>query len=102
MREGGTGAWVSGLAHAQESNNRNYKPRVAQPPPSQEGFTAGPSCSGAHVSGREHRGVDDDGDDDDDDRDSIAGAPVDANFARLVDYIYNRFPHSKPDTAAIG
>ena len=101
VREGGTGVRVSGLAHAQESNNRNYKPRVAQPPPSQEGFTAGPSCSGAHAIGREHRGVDDD-DDDFEDRDSIAVAPVDANFARLVDYIYNRFPHSKPDTAAIG
>ena len=101
VREGGTGVRVSGLAHAQESNNRNYKPRVAQPPPSQEGFTAAPSCSGAHAIGREHRGVDDD-DDDFEDRDSIAVAPVDANFARLVDYIYNRFPHSKPDTAAIG
>ena len=96
---------MSGLAHAQESNSRNFKPRIAKPPRSQEGFTAGPSGSGAHASGREHRGVNDDVDDDDDDfedRDSIAGAPVDANFARLVDYIYNRFPHSKPDTAAIG
>ena len=44
----------------------------------------------------------DDDDDEFEDRDSIAGAPVDANFAGLVDYIYNRFPHSKPDTAAIG
>ena len=79
MREGGTGVRVSGLAHAQESSNRNFKPRVAQPPPGQEGFTAGPSCSGVQASGREHRGVDDDVDNDDDefeDRDSIAGAPV--------------------------
>ena len=101
VREGGTGARVSGLAHAQESSGRNYKPRVAQPPASQESFTAGPSGSGAYASGREHCGVDDDNDDFED-RDSIAGAPGDANFARLVDYIYNRFPHAKPDAAAIG
>ena len=76
--EGGTGARVSGLAHAHDSISRDFKPRVAQPPLSQEGFTAGPSGSGAHASGREHRGVDDDMDDDDEDledRDSIAGAP---------------------------
>ena len=102
VREGGTGVRVSGLAHAQDSNNRNFKPRVAQPPLSQEGFTAGPSGSSAHASGREHRGVDDDMDEDFEDRDSIARAPVDANFAQLVDCIYNWFPHSKPDTAAIG
>ena len=100
VREGGMGARVSGLAHAQDSNSRNFKPRVAQPPLSQEGFTADPSGSGANASGREHRGVDDD--EDFEDRDSITGALVDANFSRLVDYIYNRFPHSKPDTAAIG
>ena len=42
----------------------------------------------------------DDDDDDFDDRDSVAEAPADRAFARLVDYIYERFPHSKPDTAA--
>ena len=61
MYEGGTGARVSGLAHAHNSSSRDFKSRVAQPPLSQEGFTAGPSGSGAHASGREHRGVDDDG-----------------------------------------
>ena len=105
VHEGGTGAWVSGSAHAHDSSGMDFKPRVAQPPLSKEGFTAGPSGSGAHTSGREHRGVDVDMDDDEDDledRDSLAGAPVDANFARLVEYIYNWFPHSKPDTVAIG
>ena len=62
MREGGTGARVSGLAHAHDSSSRDFKSRVAQPPLSQEGFTAGPSGSGTHASGREHRGVDDDED----------------------------------------
>ena len=53
VREGGTGARVSGLALVPESSNRIFKPMVAQPPPGQEGFTAGPSCSGVHASGRE-------------------------------------------------
>ena len=68
MREGGTGAQVSGLAHAHDSSSRDFKSMVAQPPLSQEGFTAGPSGSSAHASGREQRGVDDDDvyDDDDD------------------------------------
>ena len=40
--------------------------------------------------------------DDDDvyDKDSVAEAPLDRAFARLVDYIYERFPHSEPETAA--
>ena len=106
VREVGTGARVSGLAQAQVSSDRNCKPRVAQPPVFQEGFSAGPSSSEVHAGGREHRGDDDeDVDDDDDDfkdRDSVAGAPADGNFSRLVDYICDRFPHSKPDTAALG
>ena len=79
---------MSGLAHAHNSSGRDFRPRVAQPPLSKDSFTVGPSCSGAHASGREHRGVDDDMDDDDDDledRDSLARAPVDANFVRLVE-----------------
>ena len=51
--------------------------------------------------GREHRvdddeDVDDDDDDDLEDKESVVGAPADGYFARLVDYIYDRFPHSKP------
>ena len=62
MREGGTGARVSGLAQAQLfSIDRVCKPRVAQPPVIQEGFSGVPSGSGGYVGGREHR-VDDDDD----------------------------------------
>ena len=35
-----------------------------------------------------------------DDKGSLAEAPVDRTFAHLVDYIYERFPHSEPQTAA--
>ena len=69
MREGGTGARVSGLAQAQLfSSDRVCKPRVAQPPVIQEGFSGVPSGSDGYVGGRGHR-VDDDEDvvDDDDD-----------------------------------
>ena len=39
-------------------------------------------------------------DDDLDDRDHSAEAPLDRAFARVVDYIYERFPHSEPQSAA--
>ena len=105
VREEGTGARVSGLAQAQRfSSDRVYKPRVVQPPGFQEDLSSVPSGSGGNSGGREHR-VDDDEDVDDDDDDledkeSVAGALADGYFARLVDYIYDRFPHSKPHTAA--
>ena len=86
------------------SSDRVYKPRVAQRPVIQEGFSGVPSGSGGNAGGREHRGDDDedvdDNGDDFEDRESVAGAPADGYFSRLVDYIYDRFPHSKPDTAA--
>ena len=64
MREGDTGARVSGLAQAQLfSSDRVCKPRVAQPPVIQEGFSGVPSGSDGSVGGRGHR-VDDDDDDD--------------------------------------
>ena len=44
--------------------------------------------------------VDDEDDDDVDDKDSLAEAPLDRAFVRLVDYIYERFLHSEPQTAA--
>ena len=98
VHEGGTGARVSGLAQVQRfSSDRVYKPRVAQPPGFQEDLSGVPSGSGGNSGGREHR-VDDD-DDDLEDKESVAGAPVDGYFARLVDYIYDQFPHSKPHTA---
>ena len=69
MRKGGTGAQVSGLAQAQLfSSDRVCKPRVAQPPVIQEGFSGVPSGSNGYVGARGHC-VDDDEDvvDDDDD-----------------------------------
>ena len=71
MREGGTGAWVSGLAQAQLfSSDGVCKSSVAQPPVIQEGFSGVPSGSDGYVGGRGHR-VDDDEDviDNDDDLD---------------------------------
>ena len=57
---------MSGLAQAQLfSSDRVCKPRVAQLPVIQEGFSGVPSGSGGYVGGREHR-VDDDEDVDDD------------------------------------
>ena len=98
---------MSGLAHAQHSGSvRSSKPRLAQPQEYQEGYSGVPSGSGGTGGDREHRVyedeyVDDDDDDIDiDDKDSVAEAPLDRAFARLVDYIYERFPHSKPETAA--
>ena len=44
--------------------------------------------------------MDDDDDDDLEDREQAAEPPLDRAFARLVDYIYGRFPHSKPQAAA--
>ena len=55
MREGGTGVRVSGLAQAQLfSSDRVCKPRVAQPPVIQEGFSGVPSGSDGYVGGRGH------------------------------------------------
>ena len=42
----------------------------------------------------------DDDDDDLEDREQAAEPPLDRAFARLVDYIYGRFPHAKPQSAA--
>ena len=41
----------------------------------------------------------DDDDDDLEDREQAAEPPLDRAFARLVDFIYGRFPHSKPQSA---
>ena len=92
--EGGTGAQASGLAQAQGSNVKNLpKSKIAQPP----GFQDVPSGSGGPRGRREHRF---DEDDYVDDKDSLAEAPLDRAFARLVYYIYERFLHSEPQTEA--
>ena len=105
MREGGTGARVSGLAQAQRFySDMGSKSRVAQPPLVQEVLSDVPSGSVGNVGGREHRVDDDenvdDDDDDFDDRESIAGAPADRRLRGWIDYMYERFPHSEPDAAA--
>ena len=103
--EGGTGAQASGLAQAQGSSVKNLpKSKIAQPPGFQGGFQDVPSGSGGPRGRREHRFDEDDyvadEDDDVDDKDSLAEAPLDRAFARLVDYIYELFPHLEPQTAA--
>ena len=106
VHKGGTRARVSDLAQAQVfSSDRVHKPRVAQPPVIQEGFSSVPSGSGGNAGGREHRGDDDEDVDDDDndfeDRESVAGLRrMDIFSGWLIIYIYDCFPHSKPDTAA--
>ena len=62
-----------------------------------------PAGSGGPRGRREFSYGDDCMDDDDNDmndRDHSAEAPLDHAFARLVDFIYERFPLSKPQTAA--
>ena len=84
--EGGTGAQASGLAQAQGSGNKSLpKSKLAQPPGFQGDFQDVQSGSGGPRGRREHRF---DEDDYVDDKDSLAEAPLDRAFARLVDYIY--------------
>ena len=98
--EGGTGARVSGLAQAQRSGSKSLpKSKPAQPPGYQEGFQGVPSGSGGPKGHREHRMYEDDYVDVDD-KDSLAEAPLDRVFARFLDYIYERFLHLEPQTAA--
>ena len=101
MCEDGTGAQASGLAHAQGSGVNYLAEDQDAPPP---GFMGGiqnvPSGSGGPRGRREHFVDDEDDEDDMDDQESFAEAPVDRAFAHLIDYIYQRFPHSEPQTAA--
>ena len=103
--EGGTGAQASGLAHAQGSRVQTLpEAQVAQPPGFKGGLQNVPSSSGVPMGRREHfvedDYLDDDDDDDMDDKESFAEAPLDRSFVHLVDYIYQRFLHSEPRTAA--
>ena len=103
--KGGTGAQASGLAQAQGSNVQTLpKAKIAHHPGFKGGLQDVPSGSGGPRGRREHCFEDDYlGDDDDDDvndKESFAEAPLDRAFLRLMDYIYERFPHSEPQTAA--
>ena len=87
--EGGTGAQASGLAQAQGSNVKNLpKSKIVQPPGFQGGFQDVPSGSGGPRGRREHRF---DEDDYVDDKNSLAEAPLDRAFARLVDIYMSGF-----------
>ena len=103
VSEGSTGARASGLAHAHFDDDSLPNARAAQSPNFQGGNQDIPTVSGGSRGRREfcHEddGVDDD-DDDLDDRDHATEAPLDCAFAHLVDFIYERFPHSEPQTAA--
>ena len=100
--EGGRGTQKAGVASAQFDESLP-KARAAQAPQSHDDHDDLPPGGG---SARDRRGwsfEDDRMDDDDDDledREQAAEPPLDRVFARLVDYIYGRFPHSKPQSAA--
>ena len=104
VSEGGTGARASGLAHAHFDDDSLPNARAAQSPNFQGGNQDILTGSGGPMGHREFSyeddGMDDDDDDDLDDRDHAVEAPLDRAFTRLVDFIYERFPHSEPQTAA--
>ena len=97
VSEGGTGARALGLAHAHFDYASLPNARAAQSPNFQGGNQDIPTGSGGPRGRREFSYEDDcmdDDDDDLDDKDYSAEAPLDRAFARLVDFIYERFPHS--------
>ena len=100
--EGGTEAQTSGLAHAQVRRS-HISPPSAQPLHHSGGGQYVPISQGGPKGHSDHHieydRVDDD-EDDIDDRDSLAEAPVDHAFVHLIHYIYERFPHAEPQTAA--
>ena len=103
MCEGGTGAQASGLAHAQgRVSNQLGQDQAAHPPGFRGDSQDVPSGSRGPRGHGEQFSDDDFLEDEDDmnDRNSIAEAPVDRAFEHLIDYIYHRFPHSEPQTAA--
>ena len=99
VSEGGTGARSAGVAHAQVVDDSLPKARAAQAPHFHgENRYLPPGGSGTRD--RREWPYEDDGMDDDDDeledREHAAEPPLDRTFAWLVDYIYERFLHSKP------
>ena len=103
MSEGGTGAWAAGVAHAQIVDDSLPKARAAQASHFQGEHSDLPPGGSGTRDRREWSYEDDRMDDDDDDledREHAAEPALDRAFVRLVDYIYERFPHSKPQSAA--
>ena len=101
MSEGGTGARAAGVPHAHLVEESLPKARAAQAPIF-HGDNRDIPAGGSGTRDRREWSYEDDGMDDDelDDRDHSAEPPLDRAFARLVDYIYERFPHSEPQSAA--
>ena len=103
VSEGGTGARAAGVAHAHVVDESLPKARAAQAlifHGENRDFPAGSSGT----RDRWEWSYEDDGMDDDDDeledRDHAAEPPLNWAFARLVDYIFEQFPHSEPQSAA--
>ena len=98
--EGGKGTRKAGVASAPIDDSLP-KARAVQAPQFHEEHGDLPP-GGSSASDRRDWSYEDDRMDDDDleDREQAAEPPLDRAFARLVDYIYGQFPHSKPQSAA--
>ena len=103
MSEGGKGTQKAGVANAPIIDDSLPKARAVQAPHFHGAHGDLPPGGSSARDRREWSYEDDRMDDDDDDledREQAAEPPLDRAFARLVDYIYGRFPHSKPQSAA--
>ena len=101
--EGGKGMQKAGVAHAPLVDDSLPRARAAQAPHFQGEHRDLPPAGSSARDRREWSYEDDRLDDDDDDLEDgeqAAEPLLDRAFARLVDYIYGRFPHSKPQSAA--
>ena len=97
--EGGRGTQKAGVAR-DESLSGARNAQAPQGYVEQDDFPPGGGCTrDRHGWSYEDDRMDDD-DDDLEDREQAAEPPLDRAFARLVDYIYGRFPHSIPQAAA--
>ena len=99
----------SGLAQNFSGSTRHglgAEAAASRDPPPEDGESSqhpgGRSSSGFSYGGQaETESIFHPEDDDDEDRESVADPPVlDRTYARLVDFIYNRFAHSRPSVSA--
>ena len=96
--EGGRGTQKASVARDESLSRAAQAPRDYE---DQDDLPPGGGCA------RDRQGysydddrIDDDDDDDDlEDREQAAEPPLDRAFAWLVEFIYGRFPHSKPQSA---
>ena len=97
--EGGRGTQKAGVAR-DESLSRARNAQALQFYEEQDDLPPGGGCA-RDPQGWSYEGDRMDDDDDDlEDREQAAEPPLNRAFARLVDFIYGRFPHSKPQSAA--